>query len=103
MVGKFVGRKSDLAKLDKLLKGPYQHITIHGFGGLGKTALALQAAKDFDSGKVLALSLVGTPKLAQVIRRMARFLGVNTDTVSEFEDQKLEVIERLTGSGTIVL
>src|SRR3954470_13899929 len=71
MVGDFVGRKNDLERLDMLLKGPNRFITIHGFGGLGKTALALQVAKNFDAGKVLALPLVGTPKLHDVIRKIA--------------------------------
>src|SRR4051812_32310159 len=71
MVGEFVGRKNDLKRLKELLEGPHHHITIHGFGGIGKTALALQAAKEFDSGKVLALSLAGTPKLSDVIRKLA--------------------------------
>src|SRR4051812_3836094 len=62
MVGNFVGRENDLEKVNELLKGPSQYVTIHGFGGLGKTALALQVAKGFDAGKVLALPLIGTPK-----------------------------------------
>src|SRR4051794_20729340 len=76
MVGDFVGRESDLERVNKLLKGPSRFITIHGFGGLGKTALALQVAQRFNSGKVLALPLVGTPKLSDVIRKIARFLHV---------------------------
>src|SRR4051812_20487255 len=68
MVGEFVGRESGLEKLDKLLEGPNHFITIHGFGGLGKTALALQVAQRFDGGKVLGISLIGTPKLSDVIR-----------------------------------
>src|SRR5436309_601105 len=58
MMGEFVGRKGDLERLDHLLKGPNRYITIHGFGGIGKTSLALQVALRFDAGKVLALPLV---------------------------------------------
>src|SRR3954470_4060558 len=79
MVGQFVGRDSDLEKVNELLKGSNQYITIHGFGGLGKTALALQIAKGFDDGKVLALPLVGTPRLGDVIRKIARFLYVDLE------------------------
>src|SRR3954470_1058889 len=91
MVGNFVGRESDLKKVYELLKGPNQYITIHGFGGLGKTALALQVAKSFDAGKVLALPLVGTPKLSDVIRKIARFLYVDVESLSNLEEQKWEV------------
>src|SRR4051812_14177662 len=81
MVGEFVGRESDLERLDNLLNGPYHFITIHGFGGIGKTSLALQVAERFNAGKVLALPLVGTPKLSDVIRKIARFLNINVDII----------------------
>src|SRR3954465_624526 len=79
MVGDFVGRESDLERVNELLKGHSRYITIHGFGGLGKTALALQVAKRFDAGKVLALPLVGTPRLSDIIRKVARFLHVDME------------------------
>src|SRR3954454_10978628 len=103
MVGQFVGRDSDIERVNELLKGPNQYITIHGFGGLGKTALALHVAKRFDDGKVLALPLVGTPRLSDVIRKIARFLYVDLEGLSNLEEQKWEVIEKLRNEGTILM
>src|SRR3954469_6700013 len=103
MVGEFVGRESDLERLDRLLKGPNHFITIHGFGGIGKTALAHQVAQRFDAGKVLALPLVGTPKLGDVLRKIALFLHVDLGIFSDLEDQKWEVIEKLGNEGTVLL
>ena len=42
----FLGRRDDVGALIKALKGPYPVITVLGEGGIGKTALALQAAYD---------------------------------------------------------
>src|SRR3954469_25718118 len=103
MVGEFVGRESDLEKLDILLQGPNHFITIHGFGGIGKTALALQVAQRFDAGKVLALPLFGTPKLGDVIRKIARFLHVDMAGLSDPGEQKWEVIEKLRNEKIVLL
>src|SRR4051794_36706626 len=104
MVGQFVGRENDLKKVNELLKGPNQYVTIHGFGGLGKTALALQVAKGFDAGKVLAIPLVGNPKkLSDVIRKIARFLHVDVESFSDLEEQKSAVIEKLEDEETVLL
>src|SRR3954454_1360691 len=88
MAGEFVGRKSDLERLDNLLKGPNHHITIHGFGGIGKTALALEVVQRFDAGKVLAIPLFGIPKLTDVVRKIARFLHTDVDILPNCEDKK---------------
>jgi len=42
----FVGRESDLADLVELLRGSARLVTITGFGGIGKTRLALQAGAE---------------------------------------------------------
>src|SRR4051794_39324418 len=60
-----------------------------------KATLAFQAAKSFDSRKALAISLIGTPSLSDVIRKMTRFLNVDTEAFSKLEDQKCEVIHKL--------
>src|SRR4051794_9105954 len=103
MVGQFVGREKDLEKVNELLKGPNQYITIHGFGGLGKTALALQVAKRFDDGKDLAIPLVGKPKLNDVIRKIARFLYVDEGSRSNLEELRSVVLEKLSEEQTVLL
>src|SRR4051812_24680799 len=103
MVGDFVGRENDLKRVNELLKGPSRYITIHGFGGLGKTALALQVAKGFDAGRVLAISLVGKPKLNDVIRKIARFIHVNVESFSDLDELESEVVEKLGNEGTVLL
>jgi LuxR family transcriptional regulator, glucitol operon activator len=42
----FFGRRDELKKLQKLIKGNYPVVSILGAGGIGKTALAIQAAFD---------------------------------------------------------
>jgi LuxR family transcriptional regulator, glucitol operon activator len=42
----FLGRKDEVKALIRALKGPFPVITVLGEGGVGKTALALQAAYD---------------------------------------------------------
>ena len=100
MYGKFIGRTRELETLDKLLKGPSRNITIHGFGGIGKTTLALEAVQNYDSGRVLAIPLVGTPTLSQVIRKIARFLCIDVENFSDLESQESEVIEGLRNEET---
>ncbi|RUS13303.1 P-loop containing nucleoside triphosphate hydrolase protein, partial [Endogone sp. FLAS-F59071] len=95
MEGEFIGREKELETLSKLLHDDTHHyITIKGFGGMGKTCLALQAAKNFNSGDILALSLVGTPTLNSVSMKIAQFLSVDA--------QPDAVIEKLNGKGTVL-
>lgn len=42
---KFVGRKNDLLKLDELFDNGTKAVFLHGFGGVGKTALATKYAE----------------------------------------------------------
>src|SRR3954471_5467807 len=103
MSGSFVGRKAELKKLDELLKGPCRYITIHGFGGIGKTALALQAANNFHSGRVLGLSLAGIPKPTQVFAKIARFFHINTKNYPDPDDLEFEVLGALENEERILL
>lgn len=98
---KFIGRKKELEDLDKLLKGSIRYITIHGFGGIGKTALAVQAVRNFESERVLALSLFGVPTLSQVILKIARFLNIS---IAELEPGNLqdEILQQLQGDDTVL-
>ena len=100
MAGEFVGHKDDLDKLKKLLKGPSRYITIHGFGGIGKTALALQAARNYDSNRVLALSLVKTPEIDKIFKKIARYLKVD---ILDLDNQQDKVLQALEGKDQILL
>src|SRR3954468_18731974 len=100
--GKFVGRRLELIKLRDLLGNEeVQYITIRGFGGVGKTALAMQAVKHFSSGRVLVLSLVGTPSLDSVILRIATFLNIDTSSSSS-SVLRTEVMKKLAGKERIL-
>jgi len=68
MVDAFVGRQSELETLRELLKGAARLITVTGPGGVGKSRLALEAAREtielFSDGvEFVALSSVSEPEL----------------------------------------
>jgi NB-ARC domain len=102
MYGKFIGRTRELETLDKLLKESSCNITIHGFGGIGKTALAFKAVQNFNSGKVLTLPLAGNPTLSQVIQKILRFLDIDIETFSDPENPQPEVIESLRNEESLL-
>jgi predicted ATPase len=75
----FVGRETELAEIEQLLKA-HQLVTLTGVGGVGKTRLALEvagrAATDFPDGVwVIELAAVGDP--AAVPGAVAAVLGMN--------------------------
>jgi len=74
----FVGRETELAEIERLLKA-HRLVTLTGVGGVGKTRLALEAAAraaaDFPDGVwVIELAAVGDP--AAVPEAVAAVLGV---------------------------
>src|SRR4051794_38404636 len=103
MAGDFVGRVDELKKLDDFLNGPCRYITIHGFGGIGKTALAIQAANNFTSGSVLGLSLAGIPKLSQVVTKLASSFHTDVKDFPDLNDQLLEILQALKSDNQILL
>src|SRR4051812_3401659 len=103
MSGDFIGRKAELMQLDRLLNDhEHQYITIHGFGGIGKTSLALQAVRNFNSGRVLALSLIGASKPSQIFLKIAKFLRIEINDL-DAQSQETEVLRKLNGEEIILL
>lgn len=95
----FIGRQKDVDRLLELCLGTYPVITIHGEGGLGKTALALKVAYEildredcpFDA---IAWSTSKTQQLTtQEIRRIE---GAISDSLNMFQ----EVSDFLAGSNS---
>ena len=82
--GEFVGRQRELVDLGDLLTGEARPpaITIHGGGGMGKTALAREAARRFAwafPDGVLTLSLERLPSPERLLTRLGDFLGLPRD------------------------
>ena len=80
--GDFYGRQRELVEIGELLdaaRGGPVSITLHGIGGVGKTALLWQAARRFAwrfPGGALAISMEPMPTLAQILGQLERFLGL---------------------------
>lgn len=102
--GEFIGRDKDLKRLNELLNDrKTRNITIRGSGGIGKTALAFQAIKSFNSGRVLVQSLAGNPSSSSVMSRIAGFLKVDTTTIGNASMLKTLVIQKMRGNEPILL
>lgn len=74
----FIGREHDLAHLVALIRG-HRLVTVTGFGGIGKTRLALQAAAelaDGSMGDVWFVDLAAADDAAVVPARIAEVVGV---------------------------
>ena len=74
-----IGRERELDDLVRLLKGTERLVTLRGPGGIGKTALALQAARmveaEFAGGAVM-VELAAMTDPAQVLPAVASTLGI---------------------------
>lgn len=84
--GAFYGRIGELVALEWYLTGDQRQplVTLHGFGGQGKTALAREIAERVRhawAGGVVAISLENLPSRDQVVRDTASVLGINPATV----------------------
>ena len=70
-----------------------------GFGGIGKTALAIEAVKNFRSGRVFVLSLMSCPNSSSVISKIA--IDV-TDLGVPMSYVQTEVLRKLKGKEPIL-
>lgn len=105
--GTFQGRQDELRHLGGRLTGDNRPrlLTIHGSGGQGKTALAREAvervAHAFPGG-VVAVSLENLPGREQVVVSLARFLGIDTETIADPAELERQVHTRLGQQRTLL-
>jgi predicted ATPase/DNA-binding winged helix-turn-helix (wHTH) protein len=104
--GRLIGRDRELAELLALLApGGARLVTVHGPGGIGKTRLALEAARTaaarWKDGAHFA-DLAGLRQSGQIVEAVAAALGLAGDAASLRELEALVVLdnlEHLHGSG----
>ena len=98
--GAFQGRVPELLALGQALTGDSRPklLTIHGGGGLGKTALAREAVERFAHawpGGVRAVSLENLPSRLEFVTKLARFLHIPTEDLLEQSELERRVLNAL--------
>jgi tetratricopeptide (TPR) repeat protein len=106
--GTFQGRIEDLTQLGAYLTGDARarHVTIHGSGGQGKTALAREAVERFASawpGGIWAISLENLPDRLTFALTLARFLGIETQSTMELSEIERHLFQRLSQKRTLLV
>ena len=102
------GRIDELPALGSALTGDNRPplLTIHGGGGLGKTALAQAAAERFAfawPGGVWATTLENLPTRAALVGQLARFLDIAAADSLDPADVERQVLERLRTQRTLIV
>ncbi|MEZ0396218.1 MAG: tetratricopeptide repeat protein [Anaerolineales bacterium] len=95
----FIGRQRELMRLGaRLLIDKKRVVTLHGAGGIGKTALLREAllrfAPSFDL--TLAIGLDPLPSLESVLGRVERFLGLPSPCADDPKEREALVRNALT-------
>jgi tetratricopeptide (TPR) repeat protein len=106
--GTFQGRVDELKALGTALTGDSRPplVTIHGAGGQGKTALAREGVERFSyawSGGIWATSLENLPTRELFVSELARFLGIETQTVTDPKEVERLVLVRLAHRRTLIV
>ena len=102
----FIGRQRELMNIGTKLLGKNKPntVTLHGAGGIGKTALMRQAllrfAPSFESA--LAIALDPLPSLESVLGRLERFLNLPSPCANDTKERERIVSERLTSKRTLL-
>ena len=101
-----IGRQGELMRIGtKLLEGKKPlTVTLHGAGGIGKTALLWQAllrfAPSFEAA--LAIGLDPLPSLESVLGRIERFLGLQSPCSNDTQERETLVRNALTSKRTLL-
>lgn len=106
--GTFQGRRDALMQLGSWLTGDERKriVTIHGFGGQGKTALAREAAERFAfawPGGVWAISFENLPSRALFVTELARLLGIPTHETLDEQEQERRVMQQVQQRRTLLV
>ncbi|MBX3038593.1 MAG: tetratricopeptide repeat protein [Anaerolineales bacterium] len=102
----FIGRQRELMNIGTslLAKKKPNTVTLHGAGGIGKTALMRQTllrfAPSFELALVIALDPL--PSLENVLGRLERFLNLPSPCSNDTKEREKIVRERLTSKRTLV-
>lgn len=102
----FVGRQRELMNIGTSLLGKKKPntVTLHGAGGIGKTALMRQAllrfAPSFDAA--LAIGLDPLPSLESVLGRLERFLNLPSPCSNDTKEREKIVCEKLMSKRTLL-
>lgn len=101
-----IGRQRELMRIGTPLIEDEKPLTVtlHGAGGIGKTALLWQSllrfAPSFDL--TLALALDPLPSLESILGRIERVLGLPSPCANETKERETMVRERLTSKRTLL-
>jgi len=102
----FIGRQSELMNIGTqlLAKKKPNTVTLHGAGGIGKTALMRQALLHFAPSfeAALAIALDPLPSLESVLGRLERFLNLPSPCSNDTKEREKIVRERLTIKHTLL-
>ncbi|MCW3051403.1 MAG: putative ATPase [Chthonomonadales bacterium] len=89
---RFFGRENERRILSDLI-GAHRLVSLIGMGGIGKTRLAAEVAKDWE-GACLFLSLLPVSDPGQLYDAILRALGVAPQTDASTEAQTVQVLNR---------
>ncbi|MBI3340114.1 MAG: tetratricopeptide repeat protein [Chloroflexi bacterium] len=101
-----IGRQRELIRIGtRLLEGKKPlTVTMHGAGGIGKTALLWQALLRFAPSfeLTLAIGLDPLPSLESVLGRIERFLGLPSPCANDTQEREAIVRNALTSKRTLL-
>ncbi len=103
-----IGRQRELMRIGtRLLEGTLREpltVTLHGAGGIGKTALLWQALLRFAPSfeLTLAIGLDPLPSLESVLGRIERFLGLPSPCANDTKEREVIVRNALTSKRTLL-
>jgi tetratricopeptide (TPR) repeat protein len=101
-----IGRQRELMRIGtRLLEGKKPlTVTLHGAGGIGKTALLWQALLRFAPSfeLTLAIGLDPLPSLESVLGRIERFLGLPSPCSNDTQEREALVRNALTSKRTLL-